>query len=106
MSKPLKGNPLKISLCEDRAALMSTFIDAEILENGDLQLSGQQVGQLIEERWGDSDYEYWLTVPKEHKDRLLLVLLDQIYHGDISADVELKKTLEEKAIPHVFDNYI
>ena len=72
MSEKPDRNPLKTKLCEIRGET-STFIDAEILENGDLQLSGQDVGKLPEEQFGDSDYEYWVTVPKEHKDRLLLV---------------------------------
>ena len=105
MSNTSDTVPLKTRLCEIRGET-STVIDAAILENGDLQLSGQDVGKLPEELFGDSDYEYWLSVPRKHKDRLLLALLDQLYHGDPSAETKLKAILEAKAIPHTFDNYM
>jgi len=97
--------PLSIRLCAHRGPI-SIFIDAAILDNGDLQLSGVDVAEPPLEIFGDSDYEYWVTVPREHKDRLLLELLRQLYQGDCSADGKLTAILEAKGIPHKFDNYV
>ena len=105
MSNAPDNGPLKITLCESRGET-STFIDAAILENGDLQLSGRDFGKAPLEHFGDIDYEYWLTVPSEHKDQLLLELLNQLYQGDIDVDTKLMDVLKAKSIPYKFDNYI
>ena len=52
------------------------------------------------------DYEYWLTVPSEHKDQLLLELLNQLYQGDIFVVTKVMDILKAKSIPYKFDNYI
>ena len=36
----------------------SRFVDAEIKEDGDLVVSGQDVGEAPLQWWGDSDYEF------------------------------------------------
>ena len=35
-------------------------------ENGDLVVEGYDIGKTVEEAWGDSDYEYGMTVEKEN----------------------------------------
>ena len=35
-------------------------------ENGNLVVEGYDIGKTVEEAWGDSDYEYSITVEKEH----------------------------------------
>ena len=59
----------------------SIYIDVCINEKGDLLFSGQDIGDAPEEIFGDSDYEYWLTVPASEKDRLLLALIEKHYAG-------------------------
>lgn len=98
------SEPLSIELCA-LSGETSTYIEAEILENGDLRVSGQDIGKAPQEHFGDSDYEYWLTVPGEHKDRLLLALLYQLYQDDSCAVSKLTAILEAAAIPHEFDSY-
>lgn len=83
----------------------SIYIDAEIRGNGDLQLSGQDVGEAPREFFGDSDYEYWLTVSKEHKDDVLLLLIEKLYGGNSSAVSELKRLLESSGIPCEFHSF-
>ena len=72
---------LRVSLVEERGET-SIFIDAEIDERGNLVISGQDVGKAPEEFWGDSDYEYWVVVPPEEKDKLLLALIEEAYKDD------------------------
>lgn len=59
----------------------SVYINAEINEDGDLVLSGQDVGEAPRAMFGDSDYEYWLTVRGEHKDAVFHALNG---HGPVS----------------------
>ena len=100
-----KDNPLKVKLCEKRGET-SVFIDAEITAEGNLVLSGQDVGKAPQEHWGDSDYEYWLVVKGENKDRVLLALMEKLYTGNTHAITELMGLLKGKNIPYQFDSYV
>ena len=63
----------RVQLFEERGDT-SRFVDAEIKENGDLVVSGQDIGRAPLEWWGDSDYEFWATVASKDKHRILEVL--------------------------------
>ncbi len=71
----------RVRLCEVRGET-SVYIDAEINDQGSLVVSGQDVGKAPEEYWGDSDYEYWVVVAKEHKDRVRRALSEREFGGD------------------------
>ena len=83
----------------------SIHIDVRIKENGDLLFSGQDIGEAPEEVFGDSDYEYWLTVPAAEKDRLLLALIEKHYVGNSTVISELREFMESKAISCEFFSY-
>jgi hypothetical protein len=83
----------------------SIRIDAEITAAGDLLLSGQDIGQAPSECFGDSDYEYWLTIPAASKDDVLLAVIQALYSGNASLMSELKEFLEARGIPCKFDSY-
>lgn len=105
----------------------SIFIDAAINEGGDLVISGQDVGEVPRAAFGDSDYEYWLTVRGEHKDAMfralrelagsgppspetgsdagLLELLARLYGGDALVVSKLQALLEAKGVPCEFFTY-
>ena len=57
------------------------------------------MGEAPRKFYGDSDYEYWLTVSKEHKDDVLLLLLEKMYSGNTSVISEFKELLESSGIP-------
>ena len=80
----------------------SIHIDVRIDDNGDLLFSGQDIGDAPEEIFGDSDYEYWLTVPAAEKDRLLLALIEKHYAGDALVISTLWEFMESKQIPCSF----
>ena len=71
----------RVRLCEVRGKT-SVYIDAEINDQGSLVVSGQDVGKAPEEHWGDSDYEYWVVVAKEHKERVRRALGERAFGGD------------------------
>ena len=80
-------------------------IDAAIDDKGNFLVSGQELGESVRKFWGDDDYEYWLFVSKENKDRLLLALIKRLYAGNANAVGDLCKWLRENDIPYVFDSY-
>ncbi len=100
----MPNGTLQIVLVE-RPGETSIRIGAAILPNGDLQLSGQDIGKAPLEIFGDSDYEYWLTVPAGQKDALLLVLLESLYAGDTSVVSKMQAMLAAKNIPCEFFSY-
>jgi len=73
--------------CEKKVKLVarlgetSVFIDAEINEEGNLVLSGQDIGKAPKDWFGDSDYEYWLVAAASDKDHVLSILLGQVAGG-------------------------
>jgi hypothetical protein len=81
------------------------YVLAKVNENGDLVLSGQDIGQAPKELLGSSDLEYFLTVRREHKDALLLVLLEQLYRDDACAVSRLGDLLAAKGIPGEFFSF-
>lgn len=92
----------KIRLRGSETKENTSWLDAKIDEKGDLVLSGYDVGEAAEMFWGDSDYEYWLTVDKQFKDSILLLLIKDRFNSD----TKFKVWLEENDIPNDFDSWI
>ena len=88
-----------------RGGSTSIYIDMSIDEDGNLLFSGQDIGSAPDEIFGDSDYEYWLTVPASEKDRLLLALLEKHYGGDELVISTLREFMESKEIPCSFHSF-
>lgn len=88
----------KISLIESKSERISVDLSAEITDEGDLLLSGCDFGELVKERFGDFDYEYWLKVKGEYKDTILLYLIRERFAND----AEFKAWLNENRIPNDF----
>lgn len=83
----------------------SIYIEVEITEEGDLLFSGQDIGETPQEFFGDSDYEYWLRVKAEHKDELLLALIEKFYSGNTRVISQLREYLNTRGIASEFDSY-
>ena len=83
----------------------SIHIDVRIKKNGDLLFSGQDIGDAPKETFGESDYEYWLSVPAAEKDRLLLALIEKHYAGNATVISELRELMETHEIPCEFQSY-
>jgi hypothetical protein len=53
--------------------------------DGDLVLEGQDIGSLPQQCFGDSDYEYWVTVRSAERDRLQLHLVAALLAGPVGS---------------------
>jgi hypothetical protein len=72
-------------------------------EEGDLVFEGYDIGDIVEKYWGDSDYEYFLTIKKEHVPAVLLLLIKECFDTKrFTNDSEFRTWLEEKGIPSEF----
>lgn len=84
----------------------SIAIEAKITKQGMLEVAGQDVGKAPEESWREDDYEYGVVIAPEHKDKLLLALLERLYKGNPRAVTELKALLVKEKIPHDFHSWV
>ena len=100
----LEEESLRVKLVEYRGST-SIFIDAEIDKEGRFVLSGQDIGDLPEEHFGDSDYEYWVVVPEGQKDRVLLTLMEKLYAGNTKVVSEFMDLMKAKGIPYEFSSF-
>ena len=90
--------PKEVQLLEERGPT-SRFVFARIEENGNLIVEGQDVGKAPQECFGDSDYEFWVTVAAADKDRVMLALIEKLFAGRFSAVDEFRAFLKERGIP-------
>lgn len=71
-------------------------------------LEGQDLGELPQRFWGDSDYEYWVVVQAEHKPAVLAALRRDVPPGE-GDDAELLQWMarvlggDSKAVSHFRD---
>ena len=73
-----RDTPLRADLGSRRYPQAVSHLSAEIRESGDLVLEGQDLGPLVDSVWGDSDYEYWVTVPAPHLNDLVRRLIKEL----------------------------
>ena len=100
----VKEDPLRVKLVEQRGST-SVFIDAKIDEEGRFVISGQDIGEAPQEHFGDSDYEYWVVVPKAEKNKVLLALMEKLYHGDTKVVSRFMDLLKSKGIQYEFGSW-
>jgi len=84
----------------DTQGTTSVHIDVAINDAGDLVFSGQDIGNAPRQYVGDSDYEYWLTVPACEKDRFLLLLVEKLFLNDTQLVTAVREILDSKGISY------
>ncbi|MBN2228653.1 MAG: hypothetical protein JW779_03595 [Candidatus Thorarchaeota archaeon] len=94
-----------VRLFEERGET-SIFIDVGIDESGNVMMSGQDLGKVPQEYWGDSDYEYAILVNHGERDELLLALLQQMFSGSREAFSKFRDFLTKYNIKYEFDSWI
>lgn len=60
---------MRIDLCNEKLSRVSIYITAEITD-GMLKISGQDIGEVCNDIFDDSDYEYFYNFDKENTDKL------------------------------------
>ena len=85
----------KITIYDNLEGKNHYSLTAEINDDGNLILSGIDSGPFVKDYFWDYDYEYWLTVEKDHVSTVLLYLIKERF----KTDGEFKEWLQEKDIP-------
>ena len=65
----------------------------------------QDMGKLVEETWGDSDYEFWTIVPKSAWGELLMALSIEFFANDPKATDRLREICLTHGVPHEWDHW-
>ncbi|MHA2069173.1 MAG: hypothetical protein ACXABY_32845 [Candidatus Thorarchaeota archaeon] len=100
----MKDESLKVKLFEYRGET-SVFIDARIDDDGNFVVSGQDIGKAPMEHFRDSDYEYWIFVPSDQKDPLLLALIQKLYEGNSKIVSEFMDLMKTNGISYRFSTF-
>lgn len=99
-------NKKKTVLRDERDRRGLRFLSVEIQQNGDLVFEGQDLGPVVEEFFGSSEYEWRWTIKAEHMPILqkalgkggdIINMLETRFSNEKSADV--LSFLEEHNIP-------
>jgi len=70
------------------------------LEEDKFTIDTQDMGPLVEEFWGDSDYEFWTIVPKEAWGQLLMAFTLEFLANNESATDRLRDICIAHGVPH------
>lgn len=65
---------------------------------GGLKVDAQDMGKLVEEYWGDSDYEFWVTIPPQEAAKLAYALIRKHYTGRAGAVDEIRSLCAEAGV--------
>ncbi len=91
--------PDPVTLVEPGTGMTSFRIEASVsATNGDVVIHGQDQGSGSVTLFAATEYEWFMTIPSEEKDRLLLELLRALVDGDIRARDTLAAWLAEHRI--------
>ena len=96
------ASPIRqLTIKDEREGRDVRHLGIKIGDDGSLVLEGHDLGSTVAKFWPDDEYEYWLTVPANYRDTVLLWLIKERF----SSDVEFREWLDEKGIPHEFANW-
>lgn len=73
--------------------------------DGSVCLDTQDMGKLVEEIWGDSDYEFSVDVPAGALPKLVFALLKEKYLGRAGAVDEFQDFCKNAGIEHQWNSY-
>jgi hypothetical protein len=92
----------KVSLYYYKGASVTIYVDAYFKE-GNLVVEGIDIGKSVEDAWGDSDYEYSITVKKDNLDALCNSLGIETDNQDVILKKMEEKFSGEKGFPAFSD---
>jgi len=83
----------------------SSRLSVHVKSGGHLVMEGYDLGTTPMRCFGDSDYEYWVTVRGADKDRLLLHLIAALVAEEDRKSSRFMEWLKSKGIPYEFASY-
>jgi hypothetical protein len=100
-------------MSQDHSALLfkqegdkARAVDLSVKADGSLRMLAHDMGKLVQEVWGEDEYEYWVDVPAAAVQELAFVLLRAAFSGRERAVDEFRAFCEEEKIEHTFANWV
>jgi hypothetical protein len=81
-------------------------INLDVSETGAVKIEAQDMGKVVEEMWGNSDYEFWVEIPESEVQGLLFALLKEKYAGLSGSVDEFREFCEQNNIKHRWDSWV
>jgi len=99
------NEPLSIELYRQEGAEFRS-VRLSVGPDGSVRVDAQDMGQFVEQTWGDSDYEFWVDVPSTAIPKLVFALLRDRYAGRSGAVDEFRRFCEKEGVDHKWDSWI
>lgn len=80
-------------------------ISARIIQD-QFRIDTQDIGSVAKEVWGEPDYEFWTSVPKEAWGDLLMALAKEFLSGDENATDRLRDICRRHNVEHTWQNWV
>jgi hypothetical protein len=77
----------RITLVSETVNSISVNISAYFNDQNDLVIEGQDLGEGLGQIIGDTDYEYWLTIPFTELERFASVIGAELFDKDIQPEL-------------------
>src|SRR6476620_5451404 len=74
--------------------------------DGSVRVDAQDMGKVVEEIWGDDDYEFWVDVSAAELHKLVFALIREQYSGRSRAVDEFRAFCEKEGIKNKWDSWI
>lgn len=104
-----KGYPKAVFLPSRRSGNIEHHLSLFINDQGAVVLEGQDLGSTVQEALptSEGECEYWLTVPPECKDWVLLNLIRERFDCDAEKPLDMlfREWLEQRNIPYKYSSY-
>jgi hypothetical protein len=99
-----------VRLWEHRDGRAHYLLSGSLMDDGDLQLHGSDVGPFVEDTWGANEYEYAISVKADRLGDVILGLLKDRFNegGDWSGGKtsEFMAWLKTRGIPYGFGSWM
>ena len=80
-------------------------VRARVDDNG-FTIETQDLGEATKQFWGDSDYEYWTTVPREEWGNLLVAFAKEFFADDAKATDRLAEICRTHGVRHTWNSWV
>jgi hypothetical protein len=88
-----------------KMAALTMMLPLTVKDDGVVQMSGYDLGELSEKFWHHEDYEYWVTAPATEVKKLLFALLKEKYLGRKNAAGEFSKFCAANGIESKWESW-
>lgn len=75
------------------------------IRNDELVVDTQDMGELTEDMWGDSDYEFWTRVHRDAWGDLLIALIKEFFAGDPGATDRLRDLCKKHDVSYEWGSW-